>query len=162
MERIEDKLLKIPLFKDLVTQPGALADLVQRSSTTRFQKDQVVFIESDRGTEMYIPLSGRYEIRKRTRAGDHYTVAILSADQPIFFGELALVDDERRSATVVATEEGECLVISRAVFEEWAKTNPAWALPVVQEIARVLASRLRKTTADMLTLFDALLEEIKG
>jgi CRP/FNR family cyclic AMP-dependent transcriptional regulator len=78
-----------------------------------------------------------------------------------FFGELALIDDDKRSATVVATEDSEFLVITKADFTRLGDTYPSIGLPITRAIAKILASRLRKTTGDMLTIFDALVSEIQ-
>jgi len=159
---LQEKLRAIPLFHAIRDKADSL-DLLEKICDIRtFNKDQVIFLEGDTGNEMFIPVTGEVEILKRTREGDNYTVTKLSASQPIFFGELALVDDERRSATVVATAEGECLVISKKSFLEFGDKHPDIALPITRAIAQTLASRLRKTTADMLTLFDALVNEVKN
>ena len=110
---------------------------------------------------MYIVYSGSVEIRKQTRAGDTYTVVKLRAEHNVFFGELALVDDDRRSATVVALEDSEFIVIRKEDFLILGRSNPEVALPVTRAIAKILAGRLRKTTVDMLTIFDALVNEIQ-
>lgn len=157
-----EKLREIPLFHAIRNQPEELEKLEKICDIRTVNKDQVIFLEGDSGNEMFIPVTGEVEILKRTRDGDNYTVTRLNASEPIFFGELALVDDERRSATVLATTEGECLVISKKSFLEFGDKYPEIALPITRAIAQTLASRLRKTTADMLTLFDALVNEVKN
>lgn len=160
MDKLVKKLTQISLFRDL-HRGDALAHLASLGKVVPVRKDQVIFLEGDPGETLYVPLSGTYEILKKTQEGDTYTVSKLDASLPVFFGELSLIDDERRSATVVATEEGECFVLSKAAFEHFMKEHPDWALVIVREIARILANRLRKTTQDMLTIFNALVEEIK-
>ena len=117
--------------------------------------------EGDVGAEMYIVYRGAVEIQKRTRAGDNYTVVRLSSEDNVFFGELALVDDDKRSATVIATEDSEFIVISKTDFVKLGDERPDIGLPITREIAKILASRLRKTTGDMLTIFDALVSELQ-
>jgi CRP-like cAMP-binding protein len=75
---------------------------------------------------------------------------------------MALIDDDRRSATVIATEDSEFLVISKNDFLSLGNKYPAIGLPITRAIAKILASRLRKTTGDMLTIFDALVQELQA
>ncbi len=161
-ENLKEKICAIPLFIDIRTNKEHLTKILEICDVREFKKDQVVFLEGDLGTEMFIPLTGDVEILKRTREGDNYTVVKLSSTEPIFFGELALVDDERRSATVVTTSDGEAIVISKKKFYEFGLEYPEIALPITRAITRTLASRLRKTTDDMITLFDALVNEVKN
>jgi CRP-like cAMP-binding protein len=74
--------------------------------STNFKKGEAIIKEGDNGSEMFILYSGAVDILKRTREGDNYTVVKLSADIPagVVFGDLAMVDDDRRSATVLAAE----------------------------------------------------------
>jgi CRP-like cAMP-binding protein len=52
-----------------------------------------------------------------------------------FFGELALLDDEPRTASVVATEETECLVLSQWEFFGSLREDPDMAIEILQELA---------------------------
>ncbi len=161
-EKLLAKLREISLFQELKTHPEALEAIVKAGQIVEVKKDQVIFLEDDVGNSLYIPLSGSYEILKKTRAGDTYTVSKLDGNTPVFFGEMALIDDDRRSATVAAASDGDCFVLYKDHFDRFAEQNPRWALSIIREISKTLAARLRRTTADMLTLFDALVEEIKG
>lgn len=161
VELIRDKLKQIPLFHALRDDPEKLGRLESICRLRKCSDGTVIIREGDIGNEMYIVYSGAVEIKKRTRAGDDYTVLRLSAAQNVFFGEIALIDDDRRSATVVATEDSEFLVITKENFQKLGNEHPDIGLPITREIAKILASRLRKTTGDMLILFDALVNEIQ-
>ena len=124
-------------------------------------RGQVVIQEGEKGSEMYIMLSGAVEIQRKTRAGDSYTVAKLRAEFNVFFGEMALIDDDVRSATIIATEDSEFLMITKEDFLALGKKYPQIVLPITRVIAQILASRLRNTTGDMLTIFDALVNELQ-
>lgn len=120
----------------------------------------MIIEEGSLGSEMYILHSGEVEIRKITRAGDQYTVVQLNANLNVFFGELALIDNDRRSASVTARTESVVLRIAKKDFYELGNEWPHVALPIVRSIAQILGGRLRKTTSDMLTIFDALVQEL--
>jgi len=155
-----EKLKQIPIFEEIKDSEQFMGELNGICRLKRYRAGDVVIQENDLGSEMYIVHSGAVEIKKRTRAGDDYTVVILKAEYNVFFGELALIDDDKRSATVVATEDSEFLVITKEDFIRLGDTYPSIGLPVTRAIAKILASRLRKTTVDMLTLFDALVSEV--
>lgn len=158
---IREKLRVIPLFSAISTDDAALERILSISSTRRVSVGEVVIREGEPGSEMFVMLQGRVEIRRRTRAGDDYTVVTLRAEDNVFFGEMALIDDDVRSATIVTTEDAEFLVLGKSEFLNLGDSDPQIALPITREIAKILASRLRKTTGDMLTIFDALLNELQ-
>ncbi len=155
------KLKSIPLFADIRHTDETMQTLLRFCTMRTYKKGTVIVNEGESGSEMFIVYTGSVEILKRTRAGDTYTVARLNAEHNVFFGELALIDDDTRSATVLALENSEFVIISKQDFLQLGTSHPAIALSITRAIARILASRLRKTTGDMITIFDALLNEIK-
>jgi CRP-like cAMP-binding protein len=156
-----EKLKQIPIFEQIRDNESFIEELFGICRHKKYRAGETIIREGDLGSEMYIVYNGAVEIKKRTRAGDDYTVVILRAEYNVFFGELALIDDDKRSATVIATEESEFLVITKEDFVRLGDTYPSIGLPVTRAIAKILASRLRKTTGDMLTIFDALVSEIE-
>lgn len=160
-QSVVEKLKQIPLFADISDNAEDMDRLQAISRPRSVSGGEVVIKEGERGSEMYIMLSGRVEIRRRTRAGDDYTVVKLRAEDNVFFGEMALIDDDVRSATIVTTVDSEFLVLTKRDFLELGDEHPHIALPITREIAKILASRLRKTTGDMLTIFDALVTELQ-
>ena len=155
------KLKQIPIFEEISDNEAFLEELFGICRLKKYRAGDLIIREGDVGDEMFVVYSGAVEIKKRTRAGDDYTVVILKAEYNVFFGELALIDDDKRSATVIATEDSEFLVITKADFTRLGDTYPSIGLPITRAIAKILASRLRKTTGDMLTIFDALVSEIE-
>ena len=156
-----DRLRQISLFDEIRDDEESMRHLEGITRLARVSRGTTVIKEGEVGSEMYIVFRGQVEIKKQTRAGDDYTVVRLDATQNVFFGELALVDDDKRSATVMTTEDSEFLVITKTDFARLGDTYPEIALPITRAIARILAGRLRKTTVDMLTIFDALVSEIQ-
>jgi CRP/FNR family transcriptional regulator, cyclic AMP receptor protein len=157
-----EKLKKITLFAEIKENEDYLSKLINICRIKNFSKGDVIIKEGEIGGEMYIIFKGAIEIRKRTRAGDDYTVFKSDAEQNFFFGELALIDDDKRSATVIASEDSSFLVISKKAFIKLGNENPGIGLPVTRAIAQKLSAALRKTTDDMLTIFDALVEEMRS
>lgn len=160
-EDIEQKLKSIPFFIEIKKNKEYMASLLSIIKIRKYSRGKYIIKEGEIGSELFIVYKGSVEIRKKTRAGDDYTVVLLKADDNAFFGEMALIDDDRRSATVIASEDSIFLVINKEDFLSLGNKYPAIGLPVTRAISKILAGRLRKTTCDMLTLFDALVNEIE-
>lgn len=157
-----ERLKRISLFSDIRKNGEYMEALLQICTMRSFKAGEQIIGEGELGSGMYVLNRGSVTIRKRTRSGDTYTVVNLRSEDNVFFGELALIDDERRSATVVAREDSECLEITKNAFIKLGNQFPGLGLPITREISRILAARLRKTNEDMMTIFDALLNELKG
>ena len=158
---ILDKLKQIPLFGAIKDKDDQIAAFQSICGMRSVPSGDVIIKEGERGSEMFIMLKGRVAVQRLTRAGDDYTVVQLRAEDNVFFGEMALIDDDTRSATIVALEESEFLVITKEDFLRLGESHPQIVLPITREIGKILASRVRKTTGDMLTIFDALVNELQ-
>lgn len=157
-----EKLKQIPLFSEIRKNQKSMEKLADICKTRYYKKGDIIIKEGETGDEMFIVMSGGVEILKRTRAGDDYTVVRLLAEHNVFIGELALIDDDTRSATVRASMDSDFLVIRKKDFVSLGNDYPKIGLTITRAIAKLLAGRLRKTNQDMLTLFDALVTEIQG
>lgn len=125
------------------------------------KKGKVLIEEGNSGDELYILINGEIEIVKKTLQDEKYTVVTLDSKVGgIYVGEFALIDKDKRSATVTAKTDCEYLVIKRANFLKFGDEYPQVGLHITREIARSLSTRLRKSNTDVITLFSALVEEI--
>ena len=159
---ILDKLAQIPLFSSFAENRQSLEKLKDICSLKDYDADSIVIAEKDNGNDMFILFDGTVEIRKNTRSGDEYTVVQLKAEYNVFFGELAIVSDGERSATVITKTKCRLLVITKKDFENFCEDHPTLGLHITKEILKKVAENLRKTNDDMLTIFDALVNEIKN
>lgn len=156
------KIKKIPFFQEIKGNDEYINKIVGIIKVKRVQQGDAIIKEGDLGSELFILYEGNVEIQKKTRAGDNYTVVSLRSEDNVFFGEMCLIDDEKRSATVMACADSILLVIRKEDFIQLGDTYPQISLPITRAISQILSRRLRKTTEDMLTLFDALVNEIRG
>jgi CRP/FNR family transcriptional regulator, cyclic AMP receptor protein len=102
----------------------------------RFVKaGSIIFREGDDANELFVIKSGEVRIQLGNRA-----LTELSADN--IFGEMALIDDQPRSATAVAITDVELVPVSERQFLFMVSPTPHFALKVM----RVLAQRLRATS----------------
>lgn len=155
-----DKFKHIGLFgafKDNETTLSAVAALF---TTICSAAGSTVVTEGEEGDTLYIVKSGVVEIVKKTKQGDLYTVANLSGDGYGFFGEMALIDDDSRSAGVRCITDCEFYALTRNRFLALGDEHPEIGLSITRELARSVSSRLRKANADIIVLFDALVGEV--
>jgi CRP-like cAMP-binding protein len=103
--------------------------------TRFFKAGTIIFHQGDAASEMFVIKSGEVRIQLGNRA-----LAELKADS--IFGEMALIDDEPRSASAVAITDVELVPVSEKQFLFMVGQTPYFALKVM----RVLAQRLRATS----------------
>lgn len=100
-----------------------------------FGSDEIICREGDLGDAFFVLRRGAVEVVARGAGGHETHVADLTA--PSFFGEMALLTGEPRSATVRAKGDAELLIVARSGFEALFKTRPS----VATAVSRVLATR---------------------
>jgi CRP/FNR family cyclic AMP-dependent transcriptional regulator len=157
-KRIADHLKTSPLFAGL--EASAIESLSALCHVHKVPKGRAIVEEDSLGESMFVLMRGRVRVEKKTPADDRYTVTFLSHERGDFFGELGLLDSDRRSATVTAETECEVIVIERDRFLQFGDANPVAGLSVTRRIASNLASRLRRANDDVITLFAALVHEV--
>jgi CRP/FNR family cyclic AMP-dependent transcriptional regulator len=131
-----DILKSIPLFSELNDRD--LDKITQVASRQRYHKDNLILIEEEVGSTMFVILSGRVKISRVSDDGREVILSILSEGD--FFGEMSLLDGQTRSANVTATEISELLVIRREEFLQLLRDFPQIAINLLKE----LAQRIRK------------------
>jgi signal transduction histidine kinase len=136
-----DELRKIPLFADLSEED--LERLYQMAETVSFPAGQLVLREGDQGDSLFVVLTGELEVTKRQGSQD-ILLALYKPGQ--FFGEMALLEQAPRSASVRTLQEGRLLVISQAAFQTLLSCSPAAPL----KILRTVTSRLRSTESALI------------
>jgi len=135
------KLLSlIPMFRGLT--PEELHEIVGISKLLRVKKGVTVIEEGDEGAAMYILVEGVCEVLKRLPGGDTTRLATLNA--PTAFGEMALIDQDRRSASVLSETDVVLFQINLQSFNKLrAALSPA-AFKILREVAPLLCSRVRQ------------------
>lgn len=164
VSEITATLKSVSIFKTFADSPEELERIAKILSTQKITSGQAVIKEGDTGDTLFIMKSGAVNILKSTMEDEQYTVVRLESkgEVVIFFGELALLDNDKRSATVMAETDCEFLVLKRDNFIELGNKYPHLCLPITREISKILASRLRKANQDIITLFEALVEEVSS
>lgn len=141
----EDFLARAPLFARL--ERRSLRKLAGLCMPRHFDTGAVMISEGDIGLGLFVVVSGRVEITKGT-GDDVLRLAVMERGD--LLGEMALIDDQPRSASAVAMEPTECLLITRNSFQTLAEKDPeiAWCLlPTLAERIRDLQQRMIDTGA---------------
>lgn len=160
---ILERIRNIDLFNDFINDEDRLLNIARNTKKELFKEGQIIITEGDIGDKLYILHSGTIRIIKSTTVyQEKYTVNIMSAEANVFFGEIALIDSETRSATVLA--EKDCVVYSihRKNFIDMCENDPLLGYKVLLKIAKNISTSLRKMNKDVVTLFEALVSEVEG
>ena len=137
-------LRTVPIFSELSDED--IASLAHLALRKRYPKDTVVFFENEEGDFFFTILEGRIKV---TILGDDGREVILSVLGPgDFFGEMALLDNEPRSATAIAVEESGLLSLHRNDFQSVLNDNRS----ITSALIRVLSARLRRANHQISTL----------
>ena len=136
---ITDDLKRVPLFSDLTE--AELARFTEVVREREYPKNSVILFEDDPGDALYIVSSGQVKVVLIGEDGREVILSVLSDGD--FFGEMSLIDDEPRSAHVIAMKDSHLLVLRRDDFQHQIQQLPSIALKVL----KVLVGRLRRADA---------------
>ena len=131
-----DVLARVPLFAGL--EPPELDELGAHLRSRRYGRAEYIFQAGDPGSGLYLIEAGRLKIALTSPDGKEIIIALLGADD--FFGDLALLDGEPRSADAVTLEPCRLWFLDREEFGRFLDGRPA----VARKLLAVLSRRLRR------------------
>jgi CRP/FNR family transcriptional regulator, cyclic AMP receptor protein len=133
-------LKAVPLFASFPEdQLRVLTTLVTRKSASR---STTIMAGGDPTDSLYIVLSGRLKVMMSDAEGKEVILSILGPGE--FFGEMGLIDDEPRSATVMTIEACELLSIAKRDFKKCLAENFEMAMAVMRGLVKRLREADRK------------------
>jgi CRP-like cAMP-binding protein len=124
-------LSKVPLFQSL--KQGQLERLAKVAAVREYERDQDIVTQGKGGAGLFIIMSGKAEAIRVRSDGSRAVVNIFVRTD--FFGELALLHDGPRTASVVATEPTQCLALTRWDFLSVLREDAEMAILILEEIA---------------------------
>lgn len=133
-------LRRVPLFSGM--EPTKLKLLAYTSDVVTYRAGQVLFRRGDPGDAAYVIIEGGAEVSIATESGDIPVAQLRDGD---FVGEIAILCDTPRTATVTASSDLKALRIRKERFFELLRQFPELAI----ELTRLLAERLTRTTAEL-------------
>jgi CRP-like cAMP-binding protein len=133
-------LRRVPLFSSV--EPSKLKLLAYTSDPVTYHEGQVLFHKGERGDAAYVIVRGEAEVSVPTDAGEIPLAMLSNGD---FVGEIAILCDVPRTATVTARSELQTLRISKEPFLQLIAQFPEIAVGML----RTLADRLSRTTGEL-------------
>jgi len=140
-ENINRFLHTVPLFHGL--DERHLVRLAKRFTPRSFAKEQAIVTQGTIGIGLFIIESGEVDAIRELPDGSKYTVNHLGPTE--FFGELSLLDESPRTATVIATEDVKCLVLTQLDFLSALREDSE--IPII--MLKELSKRLRRMMDSM-------------
>jgi len=121
-----------------------ISDMIACGKLKQVDKNVRVFEEGEDANALYLILKGKFAAIKKISDGKEVTIAERSKGS--IFGEMGVLEEDNpvRSATVIATEEGEIIELSKMCFKTAIENGAAWASKLMFHLARVLSFRLRE------------------
>lgn len=138
---IFETLKKVDYFSRLPND--TLQSLAVHTIIKSYRKNVPIISEDDESTSLYLLLSGKVRVFLSNEEGKEVTLGFEGPGQ--YFGELALLDDGPRSASVITVEPSSCAVISKSVFKNWLDKHPDANLAII----RGLVQTIRELTSNV-------------
>lgn len=133
---IEESLQRIPFFKSCSTE--TLAAISAKLHKVHFEHGEVVFVENSLGDSMYLIESGQVKVSVNTGPGQQEKI-VNYLGPGNFFGEMALLLNQRRSATVTVVIDADLWVLRKGDMDDLLADHPEIALQLTRELSRRLS-----------------------
>lgn len=164
-ETVLPKLVKLPLFCDFdinnEDDVRMLRQIYDNLSIVPFKSGEVIIKEGEMGDELFILYEGEVLVTRETPVGDVIALATLNSSMNIFFGEMAIISKDTRSATITANTDCLCLSIAGEKFMGVCDKEPVLGYRVLSVLAKRLANNVRAANKDKAILYEALCQEIE-
>lgn len=130
-QEIFSSLKKIPFLSKLPDE--ALNALAAKAKSVKYPKQAVIISEGDETNSLYIILSGKVRVFSSDEKSKEVTLQVQESGS--YFGELALLADEPRSASVETLEKTVCGIISKNDFKYWLASHPDVAIGLLSDLS---------------------------
>lgn len=129
---INDVVRSVPIFEGLNDEELEL--LISQGKVQNYPKNSVFINEGDQSNSLFIILEGKAKVFLSDEEGKEVILGIEGAGG--FLGEIALLDSEPRSASVMTTEKTRVLIVSRDLFQSFILSNPEIALGIIRGLTK--------------------------
>jgi len=161
-----EKISRLEIFSDFDIKDEGQKAILQKVAVLlepqTYSAGDAIIKEGDLGDSLYILYEGTVQVKRNTPGNEQFAVVNLNAEQNVFFGEVALVDKDTRSASVFALTNCKALRLDGEAFKNLCDAENLLGYHVMYRISRRIAASLRRSNKDMLTLYTALLDEVEG
>lgn len=143
-------LREMPPFADLKVQ--TLNELIQTMHQRQYVAGEYIFFQNDPGIGVYLITEGEVQIEFKTGSGKIAQLAEFSKGD--FFGELALLDGERRTASAKAKMDTKVSVIFKPELDAIMEKNPREGIAILRGLIKIINTRLHDLNEEHLRLYD--------
>lgn len=144
-EETRGYLIHLPIFSSFSLDE--LSILAQHMSYVHLQRGEYLFMEGDQGSFMGFVVSGVLEVQKSASNGERVPLARLTKGSSI--GEMAIIDQSVRSATVIAKQASTLVTLTEKGFDLLAERQALLGVKVIKKIARLLSLNMRRTSSKL-------------
>jgi CRP-like cAMP-binding protein len=149
---MQKSLLSIPIFSRLTRKE--LEMLTNIIHNRNYVSGEYVFYQGDPGLGLYIIHEGEIKVQRKNE--DNQLISLADFTKGDFFGELALIDGEKRPASAVCAADTRLAVIFKPDLDEFIDNYPKSGIKILRGIAEIIAQRLRKLNEDNYYLLNKL------
>ncbi|HSD64840.1 MAG TPA: cyclic nucleotide-binding domain-containing protein [Ignavibacteriaceae bacterium] len=141
---LQKSLLSIPIFSRLSKKElGTLINIIHNRN---YVSNEYIFYQGDPGLGLYIIRDG--EVRVQRKIDENQTISLAVFTKGDFFGELALIDGEKRPASAICETDTRLAVIFKPDLDEFIENYPKSGIKILRGISEIIATRLRKLNED--------------
>ncbi|MFA3783152.1 cyclic nucleotide-binding domain-containing protein [Melioribacteraceae bacterium 4301-Me] len=149
---VESIICSMPPFKKL--NQKLIRSLLRLIHNRAYSANEYIFYQGDPGIGLYIIISGEVLITQTTDDGERFDIALLKSGD--FFGEVALLDEETRSASALSLKESQLAVIFKPDLDEFIEAHPKEGIQILRGITQIIATRLRTLNQDYFNLYNSI------
>ena len=159
MRKIEE-LKKFPLLKNLTDDDLKALESYVKEET--FEENEDIIKEGDIGDTLYILIDGNVDVIKTTIYDDEFVCASLNSNMHCLFGEMAVIDNDKRSATIKAKTECLTLSLNKESFSDYCNKYPLAGIELLKLMNINIVRNLRIENENLKLVYQALIEEIEN
>ena len=137
-----DLLIEIPMFDQI--KADDLKVVARHMNFMDFEQKEIIFSEGDKGDFICFITKGVLDVFKKNDKGNEVIIASLIRGRSL--GEMAIIDDFPRSATVRSKTRSTLLILTRKGFEQILEQHPQIGIKLLKGLAKLLSMNLRKTS----------------
>ena len=141
---MDEILARAGIFQGV--EPSAVAALTKQLQPVDFPRGHTVFAEGEPGDRLYIIISGKVKIGRRSPDGRENLLTIMGPSD--MFGELSIFDPGPRTSSATTITEVRAVSMDRDALRAWIADRPE----IAEQLLRVLARRLRRTNNNLADL----------
>jgi CRP/FNR family transcriptional regulator, cyclic AMP receptor protein len=157
-----DAIKECFIFSSL--EEDQLSEVLAITREITFKKNEIIMQEGEKGDTMYLVVAGEVGVSKSLtmKFGDNdfrQTEKVLTGFKPedhVVFGEMALIGQDSRSASIIARTDCLFLEINRTDFIKLVEARPGLGVKILMKLSELLINRLKQSSQDIIRLTTAL------